>query len=200
VVAKPLRDGRVLIGVDEPGDCTGASPEPALRWSSDGALAVKRTPFESGCHVSIDWRADRTGTAPPKRADPHNQPCRSRADGQPRFVDGTEPAITGRIDRFTIEAQVRRMEHQLRFCYQRHNAGESPGPEARLLIDFVIDAQGRTGDVALRESTLEQEDVVECLLERVRRWTFPTPPGGGPVRVEGFHVPVARSNFNGPAS
>jgi len=48
---------------------------------------------------------------------------------------------------------------------------------------FLIDGAGRIGEALVQQSTMSSEPVESCMINRVRRWVFPAPQGGGTVQV-----------------
>jgi outer membrane biosynthesis protein TonB len=48
---------------------------------------------------------------------------------------------------------------------------------------FTIDASGSVADVVVKEDTMGSGDVNQCMKDRIFRWKFPQPQGGGVVQV-----------------
>ena len=50
-------------------------------------------------------------------------------------------------------------------------------------MKFIISPTGQVQTAALAGSTMGNPKVEQCIVEAVRRWTFPSPEGGGIVVV-----------------
>ncbi|MGE0615728.1 MAG: AgmX/PglI C-terminal domain-containing protein [Bacteriovoracia bacterium] len=71
---------------------------------------------------------------------------------------------------------------EVRYCYESamlHN----PDIEGKLLIDFTIGGSGSVVSGAVKQSSLEDARLDDCILRRLTKWKFPTPKGGINVAV-----------------
>ncbi|MBX3270431.1 MAG: AgmX/PglI C-terminal domain-containing protein [Sandaracinaceae bacterium] len=109
--------------------------------------------------------------------------------GGPRGRDGVVPRVrTGEADvrgglsREVIRRVIQRHINEVRFCYEQELASR-PDLAGRVTVNFVIGSTGAVLTSALVASTLGNERVEACILQAVRRWTFPQPPGGGVVAI-----------------
>jgi outer membrane biosynthesis protein TonB len=50
-------------------------------------------------------------------------------------------------------------------------------------VTWTIDASGSIADAVVAESGVDNANVEACMLERIRRWKFPEPKGGGVVVI-----------------
>ncbi len=108
------------------------------------------------------------------------------------LVDLPEPPrVEGALSAEAIDNVVKKNRDQLRYCYelqlQRHH-----NLEGRLVVAWQIAADGTVAKAHVRASTLSTPEVGRCVLERLRRWRFPEPQGGGVVSVTYPFVFVAR--------
>jgi len=92
------------------------------------------------------------------------------------------PVVMGSLDKAVIQRVIRSHVAGLRRCYERALA-VNPGLEGRVLVRFVIGADGRVTSAEVAESTLNDSSVESCLLAEFRRMEFPPPQGGGVVMV-----------------
>jgi TonB family protein len=90
----------------------------------------------------------------------------------------TEPGIS----KEPIAKVIRRHFSEIKFCYERM-LQQKPELEGKVVLNFTFDGTGSVVDAAVSESTLEEPNVEECMLARVRRWKFPVQPGAGIVSV-----------------
>jgi hypothetical protein len=91
--------------------------------------------------------------------------------------------VEGPLDRDIIYRMVRAHINEVRSCY---NAGLSQNPKlaGRVTINVVILGTGKVGASVVRETTLGDTTVGNCIAKAVKRWTFPKPRGGDNVIVD----------------
>jgi metallo-beta-lactamase class B len=65
-------------------------------------------------------------------------------------------------------------------CYEAR-LGSSPALAGRVTVEYTIDAAGAVSSARLGSSTMGDVAIESCLLDSVRRWRFPPPPGGASV-------------------
>jgi TonB family protein len=71
---------------------------------------------------------------------------------------------------------------QIRYCYQRELT-KNPGLKGRIVVKFVIAANGTVSKAYIKSSSMGSEGVESCIAGRFRRFKFPEPKGGGIVIV-----------------
>jgi Ca-activated chloride channel family protein len=84
--------------------------------------------------------------------------------------------ITGSLDKDIIRRIVRAHINEVRHCYNQGLAAD-PNLKGRVVIKFVIDAQGKVISAQVDEN-LTDVSVGECISKAVTRWIFPKPSGG----------------------
>jgi len=113
--------------------------------------------------------------------------------------------VSGALDRDIVRRIARAHINEVRFCYQQGLA-RNPTIAGRVQVDFVIGRRGRVEDSVIQATSLTDVDVTRCIAKAVRRWKFPTPRGGGIVRVEmpfvfnpgdGVRTPSASASASG---
>lgn len=91
--------------------------------------------------------------------------------------------VVGGLDRSVIAEVIRRYQSQIRFCYERE-LQKNPSLEGRVAAEFTIDGTGRVSNVRIQEDSVGSGGAVgRCISQRIRRWRFPEPKGGGEVIV-----------------
>ncbi len=99
-----------------------------------------------------------------------------------RIVPG-RTTVVGGLDRSVIAEVIRRYQNQVRFCYERE-LQKNPSLEGRVAMQFTIDGTGRVSQAVVQEDTVGNNGAVgRCISQRIRRWRFPEPKGGGEVIV-----------------
>lgn len=92
------------------------------------------------------------------------------------------PDVRDPLARDMIHKVVQQNRRQIRFCYEwvLHREHDLEG---KVAVSWVIGATGEVAEVLIVESTLDNREVERCMIEKIRRWRFPAPAGGGTVRV-----------------
>lgn len=90
--------------------------------------------------------------------------------------------VAGGLDREVIRRVILSHRAQIRYCYEKQLA-QQPGLAGKLLVEFVIGADGRVTTARAAEDSLGDAAVGRCIVSRVKGWTFPKPKGGGVVVV-----------------
>lgn len=96
--------------------------------------------------------------------------------------DDEETSIEGGLDRDAIAEVIKRNLGQIRYCYERQ-LSSNPDLYGKVLVKFVIGADGLLSSQKVDTTTLKSEMVEGCILRRMAGWKFPLPKGGTQVRV-----------------
>ncbi|MFK7989446.1 MAG: TonB family protein [Sandaracinaceae bacterium] len=99
----------------------------------------------------------------------------------PRITTGSAQVVGG-LSREAIRRVVRRHLSEVRFCYEQ-GLQQNPSIEGRVTVSFMISPTGAVQSSTVGSSSLGNTRVESCVANAVRRWSFPTPDGGGPVGV-----------------
>jgi TonB family protein len=97
----------------------------------------------------------------------------------PPVVPG-EVKLRGSLDREIVRRVVRQHLNEIRHCYQSE-LPRHPDLQGRVTVQFAILPTGQVAASSLESSSLGNARVELCVVQAVRRWTFPTPAGGGMV-------------------
>lgn len=92
------------------------------------------------------------------------------------------PIIYGSLDKSIIRGVVRDHADSIRRCYERVLT-TTPGLQGKVVLKWIIHGDGKVAKANVVRSSLKNEGVERCLVERVRSWTYPKPKGGGIVVV-----------------
>jgi hypothetical protein len=93
-----------------------------------------------------------------------------------------EPRLAGSLDREIVRRIIRRHINEVKFCYEQALVTQ-PKLGGRILVRFMIAANGQVLSSVVESSTLANARVESCTAQAVRRWEFPRPVGGGLVNV-----------------
>jgi TonB family protein len=110
--------------------------------------------------------------------------------GQPVVSHGTissdvipgQANVRGSLDREIVRGIIRRHVNEVKYCYESELA-KNAELSGRVSVQFTIDGSGQVIASALESSTIGNPSVETCVIQAVRRWEFPAPPGGGIVIV-----------------
>jgi len=95
---------------------------------------------------------------------------------------GGDPIILGAMDRSLIAEVVERNLNPIRYCYERE-LQKDPTLEGRIVVQFLISADGRVATASIRSTTLGSPAVESCVVGRFLRMRFPASDQGGIVIV-----------------
>jgi TonB family protein len=99
----------------------------------------------------------------------------------PEMLTG-KPIVTGALDMETVRRIVRQHNNETKYCYEKQLITR-PDLAGRVTVKFTIGGSGAVIAAAVQESTVEDRTLEGCLMDRIRRWGFPEPRGGGVVVV-----------------
>ena len=85
-------------------------------------------------------------------------------------------------DRDLVLKVVRRHQNEIRFCYESE-LSKSPDLAGKITVAWTIGSSGAVEMAQIAESGLGNANVEACIVQRVRRWTFPEPNGGQEVAI-----------------
>jgi TonB family protein len=110
-----------------------------------------------------------------------------------------DPEVRGSLSREAIQLVIQSHLGEVQSCYERELVRD-PALRGRVLVSFVIGPSGAVQSAAVTESTLRSPRVEGCIVEAVRRWTFPPPEGGGVVGVNYPFVLTSGEGGDAPAA
>ena len=92
------------------------------------------------------------------------------------------PSIRGALDPAVIRRIIHRHLAELRFEYDEARL-RTPGVAGRIVVRFVLGADGSVRESRVVSDTTGDAALANGVAAAVRRWTFPSFPGGGTVVV-----------------
>lgn len=97
------------------------------------------------------------------------------------FVPG-RTTVVGGLSRDVINRVIQKHYNEIKYCYEKE-LNRNPDLYGKVTVLFLIDGGGRVGEALVQQTTMGSEPVESCMINHVRRWSFPAPRGGGTVQV-----------------
>ncbi len=104
-----------------------------------------------------------------------------KKEAQPEVVP-QRPDVDGSLDKEIIRKVVRQHRREIKYCYEKE-LQKNKKLKGRVVVQFTISPSGDVVAALITESTLGNTNVEQCMQGKIRRWTFPSPKGGGVVKV-----------------
>ncbi len=104
-----------------------------------------------------------------------------KGGGEPVVYTGTY-SVSGELDRETVRRYIQTKMDQVRWCYQQE-VQKNPDLAGQVKIEWIILPTGKVTAVKVGTTSLGSTAVEQCLVSRVATWQFPSPKGGGTVKV-----------------
>lgn len=101
--------------------------------------------------------------------------------GAPVVYAGTY-SVTGELDKETVRRYVQSKMNQIRWCYQQE-VQRNPDLAGQVVYQWIITPTGKVIGVKVASTSLNSSGVEECIASRIATWVFPSPRGGGTVKV-----------------
>lgn len=182
----------------------GASSDRSARGGGLGhAGAGLGRPSGQGMNRSRSERAVRSRPAPRRAAAPDadapqielfggaaSAPTLDSSPSEPEPQDlnptmdiGTPELVAGELDTEIIARVVRQHRREAIQCYEQELQRE-PSLSGSVTISWTIASSGSVVQASVKETTLNNRTVENCISQRMRRWVFPPPSSDEPVRVE----------------
>ena len=93
---------------------------------------------------------------------------------------GVEQVVMGALDPTQVHAVVLKHMNAIRYCYALEQA-KAPTLSGKVVIKFVIAADGTVSSTRIQATTLHNQTVEMCVAGRFMTFQFPEPQGGGVV-------------------
>ena len=104
---------------------------------------------------------------------------------------GVRMVGSGRIDPRVVHRTVRRYLPQIRTCHEQAMLKRGRKMSGRMEMQFTIMQNGRTGNVKVRRSTINDSYLTSCITAWISRWKFTRPRGGTKTIVYPFTFTTA---------
>ena len=101
------------------------------------------------------------------------------------IVEHVAPAVApklGSLDKELIRRVVRTHLGDVKACFDKALA-RRPELAGRVMVELVISPTGAVHHADVKESTLADQPVEDCIVSATKTWQFPSPDGGGVVVV-----------------
>lgn len=95
---------------------------------------------------------------------------------------GESAEVTGKLDKELIQKIIRRHMPEIKWCYQQ-GLQKNSRLEGKVVVNFTISSVGKVIQTAVKQTTMRNAEVEQCVLAKISRWKFPEPKGGGIVGV-----------------
>ena len=99
----------------------------------------------------------------------------------PKVIPG-RAMVTGSLDREIIRRVISKHRAEIKYCYEKELT-KHRDLAGKIVVTFIIAPTGRVIKAKIRETTMRNKAVEQCMVARVKRWRFPQPTGGGIVEV-----------------
>lgn len=93
-----------------------------------------------------------------------------------------EFTVKGTIDQAAVRSTLAGNDNQYQYCYRKELIRD-PSLAGRLDVHFQIDANGLVQSATVHNSTIGNDRIEECVVNRVRAARYPAPGNGQPVSV-----------------
>jgi len=112
---------------------------------------------------------------PPPSAPPAPLPQPAAPIGPSQITVGAA-SVHGEIPAKKARSIVDRHRNELRFC---HESNATAPAHVKVAVKFVVSPEGAVQASGIEQSDTDDEQLQVCIVQAVRRWTFPAPTGGG---------------------
>ncbi|HEX4923805.1 MAG TPA: AgmX/PglI C-terminal domain-containing protein [Bdellovibrionales bacterium] len=89
---------------------------------------------------------------------------------------GAGEQFTGNIDKEGIRRVIIANQRQIKDCYER-GLNRDPSLHGKVVLEWEIGDRGRVLSAKVKTSTLGSPVVENCMVQRLKTWIFPEPPG-----------------------
>lgn len=95
-------------------------------------------------------------------------------------IAAESPEIEGQMDEETVRKIALKNQASLKYCFQKAQL-RNPELSGKIIVRLTIDGDGNVTDVSVEQSTIDDQEMVSCVLRMVKRWKFPAT--GGEVNI-----------------
>ena len=99
----------------------------------------------------------------------------------PQVIPG-KPIVSGSLDMETIRRIIRQHQAEYKYCYEKQ-LNVKRDLAGKISVKFTISGNGSVIAAMVVETTMGDRETETCLVDKIRRWVFPEPKGGGIVIV-----------------
>jgi TonB family protein len=89
---------------------------------------------------------------------------------------------TGELSKDEIQRVINAHVGEIQYCYEKQLRGNA-GLAGRVVLEWTVTSSGSVSVVKVATSSLSSAEATNCMMDRVKKWTFPKPRGSGNVTV-----------------
>ncbi len=93
-------------------------------------------------------------------------------------IESGKPQITGSLDKEIVRRVINQHKAEVLYCYEKELV-RTPGLNGKVTVEFLIAANGRVTQSRVIETSMNNRNVEDCVVGKIRNWPFPQPKGGG---------------------
>jgi Ca-activated chloride channel family protein len=98
-------------------------------------------------------------------------------------VELAEISTTGRLSKEEIQKVVKQQIPSMEICYQKALV-KKPTIHGKATFQLVIDSKGQVTRVSLVSSSLNDKNLEQCIIQKIKELTFPVPGGADKMTVD----------------
>lgn len=132
----------------------------AARKGGSGAGAVGIGDLDG----AVSGSAGKVGLAEKKRVEP-----------KITFDDNAFEAESSTVDKASLGKYIRMRIKSVQACYEKE-LKRNPSLKGKIVVRFLIMTTGKVSEVSIDQNTMGDEEVASCIVNTIRRWSFPLKP------------------------
>jgi len=79
----------------------------------------------------------------------------------------------GKLSSLLVMSAIGKHSNDINECYEEALKSE-PNPEGSFVMTWIITENGKTDSIRIKESSLKNDYIPECLKEKMKKWSFYT--------------------------
>lgn len=89
---------------------------------------------------------------------------------------------TASMDKEDVRLIIKGNAKSLNGCYQDERK-KRPKSQGKVVMAWTIGTDGRVIAARVKSSTIKSPELETCMVERIKTWEFPKPPGGSTAEI-----------------
>lgn len=132
----------------------------AARKGGSGAGSVGIGDLDS----AVSGSGGKVGLAEKKRVEP-----------KITFDDNAFEAESSTVDKASLGKYIRMRIKSVQACYEKE-LKRNPSLKGKIVVRFLIMTTGKVSEVSIDQNTMGDDEVASCIVNTIRRWSFPLKP------------------------
>ncbi|MBM4397372.1 MAG: TonB family protein, partial [Deltaproteobacteria bacterium] len=91
-------------------------------------------------------------------------------------------SVSGELDKDTVRRYIQTKMDQIKWCYQQE-VQKNQDLAGQIVLQWTIAPTGKVVGARVASSSMNNQSVEQCISTRIGTWVFPSPKGGGAVKV-----------------